>query len=128
VIVLVAVVAAVVLVAAAVVGLTRRDRSPLARAEAITGQDSRWATATASGESMAEMATLLISAGRQCQRDGGGQRCESILAAAGWSETAAFRVLRCTRPGVYATRSSARTLVTHLRRHQPAPLPPTPRC
>src|SRR5688500_9861338 len=91
--------------------LTRGDGSALSRSRDRIERDAGWDTATHAGETLASIGEDLLRAGTACDR---GPRCDDLLSASGWSQVAAVRILRCTRPAVFQTRADARTLVDDL--------------
>jgi hypothetical protein len=88
------------------------------RLTALVDSDGGWDTATHASETLASIGEILLSG---CE----GDRCQ----ASAWAQAAAVRVLRCTRPGLFEARGSARTLVAAVQRGaRPLELPQIPRC
>jgi predicted small lipoprotein YifL len=96
---------------------------PLARVD----DDSGWDTATHAGETLATIGEDLLRAGKTC---GHGPHCDDLLSASGWAQVAAVRILRCTRPTVFDTRTRTRALLKALNAHNHPriTLPEVPRC
>ena len=112
--------------AGAAVALSRRAADPLAAASHRVEADGGWDTAAHAGEALASIGEVLLRAGTSCGR---GPHCDDLLSASAWTQVAAVRILRCTRPDVFQTRTDARAIVTALRARAPRPtLPPIPRC
>lgn len=106
----------------------RNGRDPLERAADRVRDDGNFATAQDSGETLALVGEDLLAAARTCS---GEKACAALLSASGWAQTAAVRVLRCTRPGIAQTRTDAANLLATLQtRPQASPLtlPPVPAC
>lgn len=99
------------------------------RARSWVDDDAAWATATQSGETLAEIATVLRDEAEAsgCDVDGGRARCSSLYRVVAWAETSAVAILGCTRPGVFETRAAARIVLDELADgrtvSEPPPLP-----
>lgn len=85
-------------------------------------------TALRAGETTAEVSDVLLAVAdvEGCGRTGS-RRCRSLLETAAWTRVSAVRVLRCTRPGVFALRNDLRLAIDALLEgdglDQPPPLP-----
>lgn len=101
------------------------SRSGLDAARDRAAADGSFSTAGRASEAFAMIAEDLLDAGRDC---GDGDRCADLLAASGWAQAVAVRVLRCTRPGVHAARADASALLAALDDGDRAELPPVPAC
>lgn len=101
------------------------------------GDDSLFSTSRAAAESFLAVGEHLGEAGRRCVRDESraSPRCSALLAGAGYTQTAALRVVDCTRPGVFEARRAAidhlddlRTFAESETRTTPPGPPSLPRC
>lgn len=117
--------------------LALRTTPPLESAVGNLRRDSLFSTSRKAAESFVAVGERLRATGRRCIRDESRDdpRCSALLAAAGYMEIAALRVVECTRPAVFEAR---RTTIDHLldlqafveagsRGRLPEP-PPLPRC
>jgi len=111
---LVTLIAALVLLA---VGGFRYVTSPprgLVGAIHLLEDQSHFDTTSASGETLARVADLLVLDARNChRRTPSATGCTARYSAAAWSEVAALKVLDCSRPAAYKVRVD---LLGHLRR------------
>jgi len=105
----VVVVVAIGAVVAALVVLTRDDRSSLDRAIALVDADEDHdGTGLEAGETLARVAQHLEDAVAQCRSDAGDgrdSRCTALAAALGYSQVLAAWVLDCTDPGRHEART-----------------------
>jgi hypothetical protein len=104
--------------------------SPVERARRIVDDDDRFATSIEAGDALANVGSILLRAGKDCDDD----RCGALLSASAFAQVLAVRVLDCTAPGRFQMRRAMRSYldaVAAARRHSgvAVPQPPeAPRC
>ena len=96
----------------------------LSAARDVLADRDRFATAIAAGESLAEVADLLVADAEACDED-----CDARFEAAAHARVLAVRVLGCTAPGREEARASMLEHVEALRDgSSDPPAPVTPDC
>lgn len=116
----VAVVAATAVVLAVGAWLLLRDGPDPTGALAVLEDDGRFTTSRRGAEAFVEVSSILQETGTRCidQGDADSTRCGNVLQASAFAQAAAFRVARCTLPGVHEAR---RAMAEYVRRLIRAP-------
>lgn len=119
----------VVVLAVALLVVTRRDGNGdgLAEARRLLADDGRFDTAYDAGDTFAVVGQLLQEDGESCRRDDATRpRCAHLLSASAAAQVMAYRVLDCTSPGRFDARARLTEHLAALAAGQDPGDPPVP--
>lgn len=127
---LVVVVVVVLFVAAAALAAgfwVRSESEGLGRVSALLDDGDRHSTAFEAGDTLAEVAGLLLTEARRCDVSRETRRrCEATAQAAAFAQALAVRVLECTAPGRFEVRRALRDHLAAIDAMAPNDPPPPP--